>query len=822
MNYSRRSQCFFSLALFVCMSFAEWMVAPIRGESFLVRDGQPLADIVIAEQPPRMARLAAGELQSYIEKISGATLSITNRPGQDVPAHIYVGKSIYTDQLKITDDGLAHDAFRIVSGINWLVLLGQDRDFTPPELFARNHSDIPRMLEQWDTLTGEKWGNPHTAVYRRYNPILKIWDYDARGSLNAVYEFLRGIGVRWYMPGDLGEVVPARKNIELGCFDKLVRPDFPYRNLGDYTPHFDGGTKDAVLWRLRLGLAYGQELWGIGWTAHGLNYVHGRDEVKKAHPEYYALYGGKRMNGSPYPWWKEGVPCLSSPGLFQATVKYARDFFRIYPDDPLVSIMPADAYVSLCECELCRGKSTPERGYNGQLSDYVWDFVNRVAIELYRTNPDKKVLCGAYGSYVLPPTKIAKLSPNVAVCIIEPRYTFYEEKTYKNFRENRKEWLNKLTSGDLYTYAHYLYSRPGGSYEGVPVYFPHIIAEDMHALKGISKGDYIELSQGKQCNMHAPGFNHLNVYVTAKMYWNASQDIEALLDEYYEKFYGPAQKEMKAFIRFSEKNWPSMLKQAKPVDEALKLLAAAKEAAGDTVYGKRIDLLVEYCKPLKQLRDRLARGRENVPEAAAFERKKSDISLDGKLDDKFWEKTWVYSLSELETGRQPALQTSFRTAWADDAMYFGIHCQERSTKNLKVAATKNGDTTIWQGDCVELLFETQVHSYYQIAVSPSGAVINADRKEGVNTIWSSQAQAAVFVGDDYWSVEIRIPVAGEDAETLDRMNGVAGRRPTKTYPWFINVCRQRIRDNGNEVSAWSPTGKTTFHDLMKFGELVVR
>jgi len=48
--------------------------AIVSAESFLVRDGRPQAEIVIAEHPARMARHAANELQTYVEKISGAKL----------------------------------------------------------------------------------------------------------------------------------------------------------------------------------------------------------------------------------------------------------------------------------------------------------------------------------------------------------------------------------------------------------------------------------------------------------------------------------------------------------------------------------------------------------------------------------------------------------------------------------------------------------------------------------------------------------------------------------------------------------------------------
>ena len=163
----------------------------------LVDEGKSCADIVISDKPTRAVKLAAGELQTYIEKISGAKLAITNAPGADVPAHIYVGRSAHTDKLNITDDGLKCGAFRMVSGKDYLVLLGHDKDFTLSEYADRQYPD-PQALKAWDERTGEHWVNP-APNWTGYSPIIDMWELDERGTLNAVYEFLRSLGVRWYM-----------------------------------------------------------------------------------------------------------------------------------------------------------------------------------------------------------------------------------------------------------------------------------------------------------------------------------------------------------------------------------------------------------------------------------------------------------------------------------------------------------------------------------------------------------------------------------------------------------------------------------------------
>jgi len=71
-------------------------------------------------------------------------------------------------------------------------------------------------------------------------------------------------------------------------------------------------------------------------------------------------------------------------------------------------------------------------------------------------------------------------------------------------------------------------------------------------------------------------------------------------------------------------------------------------------------------------------------------------------------------------------------------------------------------------------------------------------------------------------VPVRIPVAGEMQGNIDALNGVAGRRPSQTYPWYFNVCRQRIRANGEAYSALSPTGKKGFHHPKKFAKLYMK
>jgi hypothetical protein len=53
---------------------------------------------------------------------------------------------------------------------------------------------------------------------------------------------------------------------------------------------------------------------------------------------------------------------------------------------------------------------------------------------------------------------------------------------------------------------------------------------------------------------------------------------------------------------------------------------------------------------------------------------------------------------------------------------------------------------------------------------------------------------------------------------IDSKNGLSGKKPDETFPWYINICRQRIHDGKKDFWSFSPSEKG-FHDKMKFAQL---
>ncbi|WP_198000791.1 DUF4838 domain-containing protein [Gimesia fumaroli] len=789
-------------------------------ERFLVEQGQPRAEIIISSKPPRTTRLAAQELQTYLEKISGTKLQIVTEPTGSMPVSIFVGRSAHTEQRGITDTELKFGAYRIVSGENWLALIGDDTDFVPIEPWPRNNKEIVsgKAQQAWDAITGKHWGYPHSQIYKHYtgptrlfgtpneqqvdkNGNVNVWGFDERGSFNAVCGFLRGLGVRWYLPGELGEIVPTMKSLPLPAIDETVHPDFPLRTI-----NFRFGTygREAAMWAMHLGVRqpFGRQ------AAHGLDHMTHNEQTLKDHPEWFALYGDKRDT---QPGKRLNQLCYSNEELFQETVRYARAQFDHFDMDA-VSIMPPDGYTAICQCEQCQGKDTPERGYRGAFSDYVWEFVNRVAKEVGKTHPDKKISNCAYGTYTQPPLNIEKLEPNVQVIIVGGRRPTNADR--EELSKLRADWVRK-TDNPLVIFENYPFTARGFY---LPAYIPRTLGESINETKGISRGEDIWLSMDLSEN--GIGYNHFLIYFTARMYWGGKdQDAVQMFDEYCRLFYGPAAGEMKAFFDYCESHWREMEHEADKANRALELFAMAQNKVNtDTVYSQRIQLVDNFLNGLRNKSRLLAQKRGPVPTLRLVGDSRGEIVIDGKLDDALWQKCPTAStggLRELQTGRLPVYGTVVKSLWVGNQLYFAIRCEEAPGEKPNITTTKKEDPALWYGDAVEILLATESHNYYQIAINPAGALIDLDRGTEKNKWyqWDSQAEVATEIGDGYWTVEIRIPVVEDENDPLHQ---VIGHKPTVSLPWFINVCRQRIRENGAEFSAFAPTGATGFHKPLKF------
>jgi len=810
-------------------------LAPLRAaETLLVDQGVPRAQIVIAaENRPRMGTLAALELQRHVEMMSGARLPIVTSPDASLPIKVYVGRSPATDKLGVTDEDLKYGAFRMVSGPDWLVLLGNDFDFVPPAYLARKRSDKSAELA-WkkavERKTDMEWGFPfQSGVESQWIPpkfeatleanygkgAAELWlgggnttrgfEYqDENGSLNAVCEFLRGLGVRWYMPGKLGEVVPERKTIGFAAVNKTVLPDTHGRSW--MWNNYSSFSFDDVVWARRIGINSPYQKLGFAGGAHGLTHVHSGEAMKQAHPEYYALLGGKRdieHRG-------HGTPCFSSEGLIQETINYCRFMFDEY-GMPAVDLWPGDG-LSHCGCEDCKEKSTP---------DLVWGFTERVGRELYQTHPDKLITSGAYTSYNDVSDKVGKFTPNVAIKISNSgRPKMNDPEHWADYTSRVERWKTKVVPGNLFRFENNLYHLWGkengvrGAAISYPLLHPRAMAKDLQYLKGVSLVGTGEVSQYRG-KWQAMGLEHITLYVQSRFYWDADQDVDQVLNEYCTLFYGPAASAMKEAIDFAESNlaYKDVSRgrgKGNPMNVSLQsalkfrnLLDKAKSAAGSGIDGQRVEAVISELQPREQL---IAKYQAQEQELAEL-RAKAPLAV-GIIGADLAQAT-RYPLKLNRGGKETVAETTFQIGWDKNVLLLDIVCQESDMK--KIVAAED----VVSGDYVAVSLETPNHTYYHLEINPDGRLSEGDPAGD----WKSLADVKVKKGADFWRVQLRIPAVGEAEAEADPKHRVAGAKPTKEAPWYFNVGRLRLAGlEAPEQQAFSPTGGS-WHLPAKFGKL---
>jgi len=492
----------------------------------LVQNGKPNANIIISSTCPNSVRFAASEFQMYIKKITGAEIPIiyelpdNNR--EEKESYVLIGKSKYTEQIGVSSQDLKPDGFKIISRGDWLVIMGSDYNGRP----------INGLRNPW-------------RLVETYNSELKISAFGETGTLYGVYHFLKHFcGVRWYMPGEIGEVIRGMNTLRIPETIYQESPDFEYRYVWLCDFSID---EEAALWYRRIGF-------GAPIPVQIIDSFHFFQKYKNEYPGYFAFIDGQRdftnlscLRGG-------GNLCLSNPDVFKQWVVDINKYFDKHPDQKFYPVVPNDGLFSICECLNCQSQINKEEGDEGKFSNYIWGFVDKVAREVYKSHPDKFIGCLAYGFYAAPPAKIEKLNSNVVVMICKWRM-LYNDTTYRDRMNNLVMQWHKKTK-NIYIWEYYLNS--WGVLKGLPVFFPHVISTDLKYLKEFSKGEFIEAESWKpsaEHKMNFTGMMHLNLYITGKLFWNTNEDVDEILSEYYSHFYGPAEEEMKSFWTLAEKVW---------------------------------------------------------------------------------------------------------------------------------------------------------------------------------------------------------------------------------------------------------------------------
>lgn len=171
--------------------------------------------------------------------------------------------------------------------------------------------------------------------------------------------------------------------------------------------------------------------------------------------------------------------------------------------------------------------------------------------------------------------------------------------------------------------------------------------------------------------------------------------------------------------------------------------------------------------------------------------------IDGQLREKLWRDpaTRLFRSNGKPT---PAESTAFLFAWEDDNLYLAAFCRESRPESLRVAATGQ-DGPVYGDDCVGWFLQPDplTHRVYQFYVNPAGAVfdqaiaISEDGIVSADRAWHAECELKTAQGKDWWSVEVRLPVAQFGVKTgAGQAWGVNFRRKQPrlgTADWHLPV-----------------------------------
>jgi len=575
----------------------------------------------------------------------------------------------------------------------------------------------------------------------------------AEGVSFGVSELLEQLGVRWYMPGELGTVVPKEAVPRLSLQDREHLPSFESRYFGP--------TWDKV-WerRMRFGGVYFP-------PAHGIKLGKGADF--KSHPEFYAEIGGKRVNKQ---------VCVSNPEVLRRAVATAREYFDTHPKERIYGIGPNDGG-NFCECKDClaldSGDWDPFSAHPSTTDRYIW-FFNRFLEELDKTHPGRSVAFYAYHSYLRPPRNVTPnprilpaLAP-IALCRVHGlNNPNCPERSY--YKTLLQEW-GKLLPRVFERGYWFNLADPGFPFSSV-----HRMRDEIPAAK--EYGIY---------GWRTETINHWaselpSHYVAAKLMWDSNADVDALLEDFYQTFFGPAAAPMKDYFQTMDhalrdgdqhtggafaigRMYPKAVRE-----RAAKALRQARAAAKDSPWKDRVALIQLSFDYLQQfLASQSARDAQNWDEAW-----------------KHWQALEA-TREKLVSFNPPMINLKYSRSYLDRFFRLPVEQGYQRSRNGNQVVAKLSNEWDFHVDPGEVGKEIG----YQQANIRGG---NWQRIDAANTSWSDKG-LRYYRGLAWYRQKVEIPKAWE------------GKR---VFLWFGGVDESaRVWVNGTEVGTSADSAFTPF------------
>ncbi len=430
----------------------------------------------------------------------------------------------------------------------------------------------------------------------------------------ALYDFMSTyLGIDQYIPVELFTIVPRHERVTVPVETRVEVPAFFSRAFS----RINGRTVRLKTppWRLHSGNGRYAFHHYIG------EHFMLADEFPD-HPEYFGMWNGKRIpcTGSSTP-----NPCVLNPAVIDIVTTHCQELLDKQPDRLSVSLAMNDSY-RYCQCELCKplqgpGHSISVDGKTTHASDYWYSFINQVAQTIGLTHPGRYIGTLAYGRAENPPT--FPVARNVLPYICDNSADWGNPEERKHDLANIDAWLERVDRIGLYEYLY------GATFFIPRLYTRHLADKLRHVAEECpGSGFYAEIYSSH-------GFDGPKAWITERLLWEPTQDIDRLMTRWCEGCFGPAAAPMKAYFNTLELDLSRGAARAKPAGNLWgyrhedqydlyspddfpplwELLEEARtKAEGDSLILKRIDYFASCLK----ITDVLVRRHHAHAEAAAL------------------------------------------------------------------------------------------------------------------------------------------------------------------------------------------------------------
>ncbi len=396
----------------------------------------------------------------------------------------------------------------------------------PIEGMAAIHvGDTPYALAQSIELAGDSV-DAFTIQFPESDSIVIVGATDS-GTEFGVYDFLeRFLGVRWLLPGEHGRDVPPQATITIPDEAVIDEPVFISRLMS--------GSRGAQHdWAVRHGMH------GTVQFHHNLRRLFHWETYKDTHPHFFPIIDGERYVPTREEGWQ---PCFTAEGIVDEAIRNITQYFDEDPSRTSYSLGINDNR-NFCQCEDCMAKISGEENFLGNVdySDLYYEWCNEVVEGVLEHHPDKYFGLLAYNNVVEPPNGIT-LHPRIIPYMTLDRMKWIHPEIEEHGKQLTRDWAEVAETIGWYDYIY-------GTPYALPRYYPHKMAEYLRwgheqGVQALYAEAYPNFGEGPK------------LYIYLALNWDPDADVDALLDEWFERTCGPESADaLRSYYEFWEQFW---------------------------------------------------------------------------------------------------------------------------------------------------------------------------------------------------------------------------------------------------------------------------